>query len=407
MSVQSSHAALKQAYINRVLAFRALYLANRDAQDHITTVPEAILLTCDLLNDYKDVGQIAEVFQDVLSVEEFEWGIFGAFMNAVAVEHEHFDRILGEIHLEHTRVNPKQILATNKARMAMMTYYPSRSHVCDDQPRPTLWDANGGIRHNPLHFYTTFGAFADHQLEEMFKANGSAILSVLSSLREMTESVRERIVNALLPSAFEASVAATDPRRLALAPYGKREDQVELIARRLITSLSYEPTSAPFEIEANNFFDTLLPWSSEDRQMAWTGFVAHTLETFKAGSSYVDNPNATNVFTQFLVRAVELGFDATPLVSESLSAESNSLRDLIYSALSHVSFKDEYNPYPSLRSVISTAYLMVTEDQKMIDEGLDRDALFELYAIKKTEVLKEALKTPENADLLLAHELGL
>lgn len=407
MSLQSNQATLKQAYINRVLAFRALYLANRDAQDHTTTVPEAILLTCDLLDDYKDVGQIAEVFQDALTIEEFEWGIFGAFMNAVAVEHEHFDRILGEIHLEHTRVNPKQILATNKARMAMMTYYPSRSHVCDDQPRPTLWDADGGTRHNPLHFYTAFGAFADHQLEEMFKTNGSAILSVLSSLREMNDPVRERIVNALLPSAFEASVAATDPRRLALAPYGKREDQVELIARRLITSLSYEPTSAPFEIEANNFFDTLLPWPSEARQVAWTGFVAHTLETFKAGSSYVDNPDAANVFTSFLLRAVELGFDATPLVSESSITECNPLRNVIYTALNHVPFKDEYNPYPTLKSVMCTAYLMVTGDQKMIDEGLDRDALFKLYSIKKTEILKEALKTPENADLLLAHDLGL
>lgn len=406
MSAPSSHATLKQAYINRVLAFRALYLANRETQDHTTTVPEAILLTCDLLDDYQNIGRIAEVFQDARGIDEFEWGIFGAFMNAVAIEHDQFDRILEQIHLEHTRANPYQILAVDNARIAMMTYYPSRSHVKSDQPKPTLWDADGRVRHNPLHFCTAFGAGVDDQVRKMFDANGPALFTMLSALNEMEKPVRERIVNSLLPSAFDASIPASDPRRLAIAPFGKREDQVDVITRRIITSLSYEPSSAPFENEASNFFATLEPWPPQERAMAWDGFVAYTLSTLKAGSSFVDNLDAADAFAAFLLKAADFGFDPTPLVTES-SDGGEPLREVLRHALNGISLKDEFNPYPSLKSVICTAFLMITDDQVIINENLDRDSLLKLYVIKKSDVFRDALKTPEAAELLLSHELGL
>jgi len=405
MRSQANEQALKQSYISRVLDFWRVYVANQQSQDHSSTAAHAIFLACDLLDDYGHIGNIAATFQQELRIDDFQNGVFGAFMNALAIRHDRLDQILEQVHLDYNGHYPAPLLATNQARTAMMTYYPTRAMI-GDQVKPQLWDSQGNLLHNPVHFITTRKASVDSQLYGFYQENGSAILNVINMLPSLDASVADIIISSIKSSFSIDHVAVDDPRRLAMASYLDVKDEFDERLKMIMAGLKHE--SRVHGLATSRLFDLFQLLDTQGKQQALQTFEALLAVNVGIKDEYVNYKDAVHVYADLLDTACWNGFDADTFFAKYLDAKPSRNMSVIAKVLAELPAKhaDSFMG-ASVCAVLCAAYLMNQDDDALLASDLCGDALLSLYILKGDERYKDALRTPEKADLLLANELGL
>lgn len=405
MRTQSNEQALKQSHIRRVLDFWRLYVANQQSQDHSSTAAHAIFLACDLLDDYGHIGNIAAAFQQELRSDDFQNGVFGAFMNALAIEHDRLDQLLEQVHLDYTGHYPALLLATNQPRRAMMTYYPTRAMI-GDQVKPQLWDSQGNLLHNPVHFITTRKASVDSQLYGFYQENGSAILNVINMLPTLDASVADIIISSMKSSFSIDHVDVDDPRRLAMASYLDVKDEFNERLKMIMTGLNRE--SRVHGLATARLFDLFQLLDTQGKQHALKTFEALLAVNVGMTDEHVDYKDAVHVYADLLETACWNGFDAHTFFDKYLDAKTTRNKSVTSKVLAELPAKraDAFMG-ESVCAVLCAAYLLNQADDALLAGDLSGDDLLTLYILKGDERYKDALRTPDKADLLLANELGL
>ncbi|AYG47860.1 hypothetical protein DV532_26615 (plasmid) [Pseudomonas sp. Leaf58] len=405
MRTQANEEVLRQSYIRRVLDFWQLYVANQQSQDHSSTAAHAILLACDLLDDYVHIGNIAATFQPELRNDDFQNGVFGAFTNALAIEHDRLDQLLEQVHLDYNGHYPAQLLATNPARTAMMTYYPTRAMI-GDQLKPQLWDSQGNLLHNSVHFITTRKASVDSQLYKFYQENGPAILNVINMLPTLDASIADIIVSSLKSSFSIDHVAVNDPRRLAMASYLDVSDEFNDRLKMIMMGLKHERRVHGSAID--RLFDIFQFLNAQEKQHALETFEADLSVSLEMKDDCVDYNSAVHAYSVLLSTACQNGFDADKFFAKHFEAKTHRNHDVFAKVAAALPAKraDAYVGEP-VCAVLCAAFLLNKDDDVLLASDLNGDALLSLYILKGDERYKDALRTPEKADLLLANELGL
>lgn len=407
MSVQKADEALKQSYVKRVQDFRQLYIANRKAQEHSSTISTAILLTCDLLDDYGHIGNIADTFQDQLQNDDFQMGIFGVFMNALAIEHERLDQILEQAHLEHSKHYPTQIFAINAARTAMMTYYPVPS-LTDDQQKPQLWDSQGNLQHIPSHFITTRKASVDSQLHTFYEQNDPALLRIIRSLPELETAFRDSLVELLTCFMILDHVAIDDPRRIALIPHLDTSEEFSNRLYKVIGGLNHEDSSTDLPRAIERLFDLFRALDAPGKQSALASISKHLSEELKSKDNYVDYAGAVQAYADFLGKAQSHGFDDLDFFATQFEIKTQR-NQAVFKRIAAELPSENMGSYVGepVRLVLCAAFLINQDDDALLASDLSGDALLSLYMLKGDMRYKDALRTPDKADVLLAYDMGL
>ncbi|WP_410951063.1 hypothetical protein [Pseudomonas sp. S1(2024)] len=407
MSAQKAKEALKQCYVKRAQDFRQLYIANRKTQEHSSTISSAILLACDLLDDYGHIGKIAETFQDQLQDDGFQMGVFGAFMNALTIEHERLDHILEQTYLDHSKHYPAQLLAINPARTAMMTYYPSPSLV-DGQQKPQLWDSEGNLRHIPSHFITTRKASVDSQLHAFYEQNDPALLRVIRSLPELETAFRGSVVELLSRFMIMDHVAIDDPRRMALIPYLDTREEFSNRLYQVIGGLNHENSSTDLPRAVERLFDLFRALDTPGKQSALASISKHLCEELISKDNYVGYAGAVQAYADFLGKARSHGFDDLEFFATQFQMKDSRKQDVFRRVAAELLIGNSsvYVGEP-VRRVLCAAFLLNQEDDVLLASDISGDALLSLYMLKGDERYKDALRTPDKADVLLAYDMGL
>lgn len=399
--------ALKRSYVRRVQDFRQLYIANRNTQEYSSTISTAILLTCDLLDDYGHIGNIADTFQDQLQDEDFQLGIFGAFMNALVIEHERLDQILEQAHLEHSKHYPAQILAINPARSAMMTYYPTPPLI-DEKQKPRLWDEQGNLQHNPSHFITTRKASVDSQLYAFYEQNGPALLRVISSLPELEPSFREHVVKHLCDLMSMGHVAIDDPRRMALIQHMNASDEFTNRLHLVVKRFNYEDSWTDLPSAVERLFDCFQALDADGRQSALAKISKRLFAEMLAEDNYADNTGAVHAYADFLSKARSHGFNDIEFFATQFQIKDQPNQDVFRRVAADLLIGN-VKAYVGerVRHVLCAAFLLNQDDNTLLASDLSGDALLSLYMLKGDERYRDALRQPDKADVLLAYDMGL
>lgn len=407
MRTQKNEEALKQSYVRRVLDFRQLYIANQKTQEYSSTISNAILLACDLLDDYGNIGNIAETFQDQLQIEDFDTGVFGVFMNALVVEHERLDQILEQAHLDYSKHYPAQLLATSAARTAMMTYYPTPPMI-EGHKKPQLWDSEGNLRHNPSHFITTRKASIDSQLQELYAQNDPALFRVIRSLPALDVSFQDSVVERLSDYMSMGHVAIEDPRRIALMGHLDVSEEFSNRLRMIMVCLNQENSWTDIPLGVERLFDLFQALDAPGKQSALTSIWRHLHDELIDNSNYVDYAGAVHAYAHFLSKARSQGFNDLNFFATQFKIKTQTNHDVFSRVAAELPIGN-VNAYVGepVRQVLCAAFLLNQEDDVLLASNLSGDALLSLYMLKGDERYKDALRTPDKADVLLAYDMGL
>jgi hypothetical protein len=413
MSTPEARKALQQSYAQRIVGFRRLFIANHQSQDHASTLPVAIALASDLIDDYGTAGAIAEEFSEHYKDEEFTRGMFGVFMNALCIEHDHFDRILEQIHLDHVKHFPSQMIARDAVSSQMMTYFPTATRAAHGEQRliglqPKLWGSDGTLLHNPDHFLTTHGTTVQNQLVALFEENGPALEMVLKSLPSLSDMTRTTIVDGLTLLVTIHHLSAQDPRRLAISPFTSVEAEVCDRLKSILNSLPFERKFQDTKIQTTRLFEVFQFLNIVEKER-----VLERIEDFIEGActdadDHVDYSHAVHSYAEFLKQACWNGLGAKRVFGEIFGTKTKNNQDVFGRVIQELPAKhaDDYSG-ESTKTVLCAALIMIQADQTLLSCVLEGEALLSLYVLTGDEKYRNALKTPERSDHLLAHDLGL
>jgi len=155
-------------------------------------------------------------------------------------------------------------------------------------------------------------------------------------------------------------------------------------------------------------FDLFQLLDTQGRQQALETFEALLAVNVGIKDEYVNHKDAVHVYADLLDTACWNGFNADTFFAKYLDAKPSRNMSVITKVLAELPAKraDSFMG-ASVCAVLCAAYLMNQDDDALLASDLSGDALLSLYILKGDERYKDALRTPEKADLLLANELGL
>ncbi|MDT8925185.1 hypothetical protein RBE51_20545 [Pseudomonas taiwanensis] len=407
MCAHENDEALKQSYVRRVLDFRQIYIANKRADDHVKTVPHAILLACDLLDDYGDIGNIAKVFEDQMGDEAFSLGVFCAFDNSLSTSNRRFDQILEQLYLDHTKHFPHQLVAKTRSSMSNMECLELSFPRLWEQKQPTLWDTAGDFQHNPNHFMASLFESAEFQAREFFENNIPAFKKIAFSIPGIEAPFNAEIVSKIMVDICHNQLPINDPRRQALLP--RINFAMEFNERLGFIVIWLRQENHPAEILQfiDRLFEVFELLNDSEKDDALTRLESSLSNCFIQDDAIAGSNIAVQAYSCLLNKACAKGLDALFFFAKHLGVKKN-MRDIALKSASKLPPKNASSYLgESMASVICAAFLMNRDDQELLSLDLEGDALLSLYILKGNERYKDALRTPEKADRLLANELGL
>jgi hypothetical protein len=407
---------IKQGFVQRLLDFQMRQLDSRDASQLGATAMEAVVITGDLLDAYGDMGSIAEHFADTHS-SPMENGMYGAIMYSITIEHERLDEFLLEIHRDCTKFYPQQLLA--KGAMLKTIPYFATSVFIEGTEEPRLWCKDGRLLHDPTTFMTTHGETVINQLNTIFMEDGSPLVNVIDALPSMEETARSKLLAIMMNNVIEMHLCARDPRRQKILAYcPDRQDE----AKRRLTSIFEWLNNAIDEQRRtallSSFSDVFDALGDDDKQSVMDDLSYQLSMILIRRSDRANYDKAVTSIAEIMRLAVEkgLGSGKTPgnakclksILQDMLEIEAENELEFINTLASSLPAKhhDHYCGQ-TMSTAMVAAYLMLQDSGLLLELGCNAEALLGLYILKDDHRFKDALKTPEHADMLLAHDLGL
>jgi hypothetical protein len=409
--VSGAEQQLKQDYVQRILGFQALHLELMQSQDLSGLLLVAIVLVTDLLDSYKNVESIALTFQEELADSDFENGVFSAFMHSISINHERFDECLEEIHRDHESNSPLRLLATRPGQKSMMIYYISATvppSTLSEELRPRLWNAEGVLLHEPEAFSTTHSGNMRQQLKVFFDEDGEALSAILRSLPSLTNTMRDKLTGLLLDNVTDNHLPAHDPRRLAIWPFIKAKDEALNRLQSVLQNLNADLTEAERVEQIDHLFEVVQGLGIDDTK-AVLDYLVESLNHINTEQDRVVRYNSSVTgLARLFKQASWQDWDPMKVFQALLGTPTRRTKDVVGAAARHIPMVpfDQYAGH-TRKEAMYAAFLLNQHDELLLGADLDDDTLLSLYVLKGNEQFKEALKTPEHADTLLAHELGL
>lgn len=407
----ASEQQLKQDYAQRIHAFRSLFVKHLQAQDCLVLLPDAIVLATDLLDSYENVSNIAQTFQDELQDPEFENGMFAVFMHSISMNHERFDKCLLEIHRDYEALYPHQLLASRPRQKAMMSYYIPATvppEKLSEELRPKLWSDSGQLLHDPEAFSTTHGGNIRQQLKVFFAENGEALSTILHALPSLKNATRDKMVALLLDNVVEHHLPVDDSRRLAISPFISVKDEALSRLQFVLQNLNGDYTEAERFQQIDHLFEVVQSLGIDDTDEVLLRLVACLKQIDLEPARIVLYDSGVSTLAHLLKRASWQGLDQMKVFQGLLETSTHRIHDVVTAAAAQIPLV-RFDQYAGgvRRVAMYAAFLMNQNDGILLKSQLSDQTLLTLYVLKGNEQFKEALKTPERADTLLAHELGL
>jgi hypothetical protein len=410
--VSGAEQQLKHAYTQRILGFRALHLKLMQSQDYSGLLSMAIVLVTDLLDSYKNVENIALTFHEELADSAFENGVFSAFMHSISINHERFDECLLEIHRDHeATTSPFRLLATTPGQKKMMSYYISATVPAEElseELRPRLWGCSGELLHDPEAFWTTHGASIRQQLKDFFDENGDALNAILRSLPSFKNELRHKLVMLILDHVVESHLPAQDPRRLAIWPFIDVKSEAISRLKSVLQNMNADFTETERIQQIDHLFEVIQSLAIDETAEV-LDYMVKFLQMINTESNRIMLYNSSvPAFARLLKQAAWQDLDEMKVLQILLETPTRRTKEVIDAVARQIPMvRCDQFAGKLRREAMYAAFLMNQSDKILLKSNLDDNTLLSLYVLKGNEQFKEALKTPERADTLLAHELGL
>lgn len=388
------------AFRARIKDFAYVEAVHGCGETHVQMAMEAVFLLNDLLGAYESLDVIRALFMPVWLRHDHEdnvakQGLLSLLKFSLMVNHERYDEFLAEIH-QHFAGQ----LTTNHIHEPGYTI-PEEDADCI----PRLWDDQGNQLHNATAFISLNPLAAQLQINQFVTENGEAISKVIASLSVLEQWPGERIADTIFFKLIDLDVTVDDSRRQGVLPFCSALIECQRRLLKVMQALDANIGEDKLRAAIKNFFDIADTLREEDREC----IILEIHECLVALDCTLDvtlsSNNAVPAHAAFLQAAANYGFD---LDAYFLLTTPSAYRAVITTCAKCLVNKpfDQYAGVDA-GSVLSAAFLYLQDSEPLLAADLDADTLLALYLFKGDNRFKQALRTPERADTLLAHELGM
>ncbi|MDT8925182.1 hypothetical protein RBE51_20530 [Pseudomonas taiwanensis] len=388
------------AFLDRIKDFAYIEAVHGSDETHVQMAMEAVCLLNDLLDAYESLDVIRTLFMPAWLSHGHEdnvaeQGLLALFKFSLMVNHDRYDEFLAEIHQHYAGK-----LTTNHIHEP--GYAMSEA---DADCIPRQWDDQGNQLHNATAFIFLNSLAAQLQHNQFVAENGEAISKVIASLSVLEQCPGEKIADTILFKLIDLDVSVDDSRRQGILPFCSALIECQ---RRLLKGMkALDTNSSEDKLRASikNFFSIAGTLCEEDQEC----IILEIHESLVALDCTLDvtlsSNNAVPAHAAFLQAAADYGFDLEAYVLPTSASDYSSVIATCEKCLASKPF-DQYAGVDA-GSVLSAAFLHLQDSDQLLAANLDADTLLALYLFKGDNRFKQALRTPDRADALLIHELGM
>lgn len=389
-----------EAFSARIKDFAYVEAVHGSGETHVQMAMEAVFLLNDLLDAYESLDVIRALFipawlshgHDDPVVDQ---GLLALFKFSLMVNHERYDEFLAEIHQ-----NFAGQLTTNHI------HEPGYAIPEADARRiPRLWDDQGNQRHDATAFISLNLLAAQSQLNQFVVENGKAISKVIASLSALEQWPGQRIADTILFKLIDLDVSVDDSRRQEVLPFCSVLIECQRRLLKVMKALDANISQDRLRAAIKNFFDIADSLCEEDRECIMLEIHECLVALDCTLDVTLDSNHAVQAHAEFLQAAARYGFD---LNAYFFLTTPSAYSSVITTCAKHLVNKP-FDQFAGVDAggVLSAAFLYLQDREQLLAADLDADTLLALYLFKGDNRFKQALRTPERADTLLAHELGM
>ncbi|WP_410951064.1 hypothetical protein [Pseudomonas sp. S1(2024)] len=388
------------AFLDRIKDFAYIEAVHGSGETHVQMAMEAVCLLNDLLDAYESLDVIRTLFMPAWLSHGHEdnvaeQGLLALFKFSLMVNHDRYDEFLAEIHQHYAGK-----LTTNHIHEP--GYAMSEA---DADCIPRLWDDQGNQLHNATAFISLNSLAAQLQLNQFVAENGEAISKVIASLSVLEQCLGEKIADTILFKLIDLDVSVDDSRRQGILPFCSALIECQRRLLKVMKALDTNSSEDKLRASIKNFFSIAGTLCEEDQEC----IILEIHESLVALDCTLDvtlsSNNAVPAHAAFLQAAADYGFDLEAYFLPTSASDYSSVIAACAKYLANKPF-DQYAGVDA-GSVLSAAFLHLQDSDQLLAANLDADTLLALYLFKGDNRFKQALRTPDRADTLLIHELGM
>lgn len=384
----------------RIKDFAYVEAVHGNGETHAQMAMEAVFLLNDLLDAYENLDVIRALFMPAWlrhghEDNVVEQGLLALFKFSLMVNHDRYDEFLAEIH-QHFAGR----LTTNHIHEPGYVM-PEADARCI----PQLWDSQGNQLHNATAFISLNPLASELQLNQLVSENGEAIGKVIASLSALEQWPGERIADTILFKLIDLDVSVDDSRRQGILPFCSALIECQRRLRNVMKALDANISEHNLRAAITNFFDIADTLCEEDRGCIMLEIHESLVALDCTLGVTINSNHAVQAHAEFLQAAAGYGFDLNAYFLPTLPLDYSAVINTCAKCLVNKPF-DQYAGVDA-GSVLSAAFLHLQDNEQLLAADLDADTLLALYLLKGDNRFKQALRMPQRADTLLAHDLGM